>query len=155
MFHLAVLPCAALARLVKPSPTPPARDTGILHDLRDRQVERVRRTMHIFRRGRVVPGVRQAHGARPCKPTEQRRQQGLHARLGENPPQDYQSADSTQVVIAAGESSAAPEVTEVNRSVFSAGTRFVHQKLVMMPKMTEANAMASLKQSRQQAMGVG
>ena len=119
MFYLIVLHCASLTRLFKhdglllhvfrrgpaplnralASPAPPARDAGILsHDLCDSQVEvdhtrngaqRVRRAVHIFCRRRVVPPVRQAHGARPRKPAEQRRQQGLHARLGENTPREY------------------------------------------------------------------
>ena len=51
-------------------------------------------------------------------------------------------AKDTQVV------TAAPGVTEVKRSALRAATRFENQKPVVIPRMTEMNAMASSKQGQ-------
>lgn len=58
------------------------------------------------------------------------------------------SPKSIQLVIAMGESNAAPGVLDVKRSALRAGTRFEHQKLVIMPRMTDTKAMASSKQGQ-------
>ena len=48
------------------------------------------------------------------------------------PVTSFNSANSAQVGIATEESNDVPGVTEVNRSVFSAGTCFEHQKPTLM-----------------------
>ena len=57
-------------------------------------------------------------------------------------------AKSTQVVIAAGESNAAPGVMEVKRSALRTATRLEYQKLMVMPRMADIVAMAPSKQGQ-------
>ena len=84
--------------------------------------------------------ARHAHGTRPRKPSEKRREQHLHAWLGEDAPWEYdqypchelQQRKQHQVGIALEESNDFPGVTEVNRSIFSADTCFKHQKPKLM-----------------------
>jgi hypothetical protein len=57
-------------------------------------------------------------------------------------------AKSIQVVTAAGESNAAPGVTDAKRSALRPGTHLEHQKLTIMPRMMDTNAMASSKQGQ-------
>jgi len=71
-----------------------------------------------------------------------------HEKTSRMPVVSLSRAKSTQVVTAAGESNAAPGVTDVKRSALRAGTRFEYQKLVIMPRMTDINAMASSKQGQ-------
>jgi len=71
-----------------------------------------------------------------------------HERTTRMPVVSFRTANSTHVVTAAGESNAAPGVTELKRSALSAGTRFEYQKLVTMPRMTDIKAMASSKQGQ-------
>jgi len=58
------------------------------------------------------------------------------------------SAKSIQVVTAMGESNAPPGVLDVKRSALRAGKCLEHQKLVIMPRMTDTKAMASSKQGQ-------
>jgi hypothetical protein len=69
-----------------------------------------------------------------------------HEKMISVPVTSFSRAKSIQVVIAAVESNDAPGVTEVNRSVFSAGTCFEIQKPTLIPMKTETKAMASSKQ---------
>jgi len=71
-----------------------------------------------------------------------------HEKTIRTPVVTLSKAKSIQVVTAAGESNAAPGVTEVKRSVLRAGTRLEYQKLATMPRMTDTNAMASSKQGQ-------
>ena len=71
-----------------------------------------------------------------------------HEKTSRMPVVSLSKAKSTQIVTAAGESNAAPGVTEVNRSALRAGARLEYQKLVIMPRMTDINAMASSKQGQ-------
>jgi len=58
------------------------------------------------------------------------------------------SKAKSTVVAAASESNAVPGVAEVKRSASKAATRLEYQKLVIIPGMTEMNAMASSKQGQ-------
>src|SRR5712672_2649391 len=71
-----------------------------------------------------------------------------HAKMTRMPVVSLSTAKSTQVVIAAGESNAAPGVTEMKRPTLRAGTRLEYQKLVTVPRMTDTQAMASSKQGQ-------
>lgn len=70
------------------------------------------------------------------------------AKMIKMPVVSLSSAKSIQVVIAMGESNASPGVLDVKRSALSAGMRLEHQKLVIMPRMTDTKAMASSKQGQ-------
>jgi len=71
-----------------------------------------------------------------------------HDRTTKMPTVSLSKAKSTQVVTAAGESNAAPGVMEVKRSALRAATRLEYQKLMIVPRMTDINAMASSKQGQ-------
>jgi len=64
-----------------------------------------------------------------------------HEKTTRMPVINLSKAKSTQVVTAAG-------VMDVKRSALRAGTRLEYQKLVIMPRMTDMNAMASSKQGQ-------
>jgi len=70
------------------------------------------------------------------------------ARMTRMPVVSLSSAKSIQVIIAMDESNVAPGVLDVKRSALRAGTRLEHQKLVIMPRMTDTKAIASSKQGQ-------
>ena len=70
------------------------------------------------------------------------------AKIIKMPVVSLSSAKSIQVDMAMGESNAPPGVLDVKRSALRAGKRLEHQKLVIMPRMTDTKAMASSKQGQ-------
>jgi len=68
-----------------------------------------------------------------------------HDKTTRMPVVSLSKAKSTHVVNAAGESNAAPGITEVKRSAFRVDMHLEYQNLVIMPRTTEVTAVASSK----------
>ena len=102
--------------------------------------------VRVLRSGSVVASMQKAHRTRVCEPEEEweegsvrlafractRRRSCCELGQSEEYPTRYCNGRVSNV---------APGILDVKRSAFRAGTRLEHQKLVIMPRMTDTKAM--------------